>query len=139
MEALVGAVAHRDARHVLKGIEVYTMGYQIFNRLAQELSRWLPLAKTAGSDSHVYWTIGLGQTGFEGSTAADLRFALEHMATTPIPAPNDFSIMPILGWIGHVTLRRFGIIAQNLTPDGPILVERVKLDPATRPLPKRRR
>ena len=35
MEALVGAVAHEQARHVLKGIEVYTMGYQIFNRLAQ--------------------------------------------------------------------------------------------------------
>jgi predicted metal-dependent phosphoesterase TrpH len=138
MEALVGAVAHERARHVLKGIEVYTMGYQIFNRLAQKLSRWLPLAKTAGSDSHVYWTIGMGQTRFDGSTAADLRLALENMATTPVPAPTKFSLMPILGWLGHVTLRRFGIIAQNLYPDGPIIVQRVKLDPATRPIPKRR-
>lgn len=139
MEALVGAVAHEQARHVLKGIEVYTMGYQIFNRLAQKLSRWLPLAKTAGSDSHVYWTIGMGQTKFEGNTAAELRFALENMATTPVPAPTDFSFKPIMGWMGHVTLRRFGIIAQNVSPDDPIVVRRVMLDPATRPIPKRRR
>lgn len=136
MDALVGAVAHENARYVLKGIEVYNMGYQIFNRLAQKLSRWLPLAKTAGSDSHVYWTIGMGQTSFEGSTAADLRLALESMSTTPIPAPTKFTLMPILGWMGHVTLRRFGILAQNLTPDGPITIQRVRLDPATRPLSK---
>lgn len=139
MEALVGAVAHKHARHVLKGIEVYNMGHQVFNRLAQKLSRWLPLAKTAGSDSHVYWTIGMGQTGFAGNTSADLRCALENMATTPIPAPTKFTLLPILGWMGHVTLRRFGIIAQNVSPYDPIVVRRVLLDPATRPVPKRRR
>ena len=137
MSALVGAVAHERAKHVLKGIEVYNMGYQIFNRLAQKLSRWLPLAKTAGSDSHVYWTIGMGQTRFEGNTAADLRRALENMATTPIPVPTKFTLAPILAWMGHVTLRRFGILAQNLSPDSPITVQRVKLDPATRPIPKK--
>lgn len=138
MDALVGAVAHEHARHVLKGIEVYNMGYQIFNRLAQKLSFWLPLAKTAGSDSHVYWTIGMGQTHFEGHTANDLRLALENMSTKPVPAPKKFTPIPILGWIGHVTLRRFGILAQNLSPNDPIIVRRVKIDPATRPIPKRR-
>lgn len=138
MDALVGAVAHERAKQVLKGIEVYNMGYQIFNRLAQKLARWLPLAKTAGSDSHVYWTIGMGQTSFEGSTAADVRLALESMSTAPVPAPAKFTLIPILAWMGHSVLRRFGILAQNLSPDSPITVQRVRLDPATRPIPRRR-
>lgn len=138
MEALVGAVAHQSARHVLRGIEVYNMGYQIFNHLAQKISPWLPLAKTAGSDSHVYWTVGVGQTGFAGYKAADLRRALETMSTIPIPAPTKFTLTPILGWMGHVILRRFGYVAQNFSPDGPIVIRRNKLDRPTVPIGKRR-
>jgi hypothetical protein len=139
MDALVGAVAHNAAKYVLRGIEVYNMGYQIFNHLAQKISPWLPLAKTAGSDSHVYWTVGIGQTGFAGYKAADLRRALETMSTIPIPAPTKFTLTPILGWMGHVILRRFGYVAQNFSPDSPIVIRRNTLDRPTVPLGKRRR
>lgn len=139
MDALVGAVAHNSAKYILRGLEVYNMGHQIFNHLAQKISPWLPLAKTAGSDSHVYWTVGIGQTGFAGFTAADLRRALENMATIPIPAPTKFSLAPILGWMGSVILRRFGYVAQNLASDLPIIVKRNKFDHPTSPIPKRRK
>jgi predicted metal-dependent phosphoesterase TrpH len=139
MEALVGAVAHQSARHVLRGLEVYNMGHQIFNHLAQKISPWLPLAKTAGSDSHVYWTVGIGQTGFAGFTAADLRRALENMATIPIPAPTKFTLAPILGWMGQTVLRRFGYVAQNFSLDTPIVIRRNSLDRPTVPNIKERR
>jgi hypothetical protein len=139
MDALVGAVAHKSARHVLRGLEVYNMGHQIFNHLAQKISPWLPLAKTAGSDSHVYWTVGIGQTGFAGFTAADLRRALENMSTIPIPAPTKFTLAPIVGWMGSVILRRFGYVAQNLASDLPIVILRNKYDRPTVPVPIRRK
>ncbi len=120
MDALMGAIAHDDAKQVLRGIEVYNMGHQIFNHLAQKISPWLPLAKTAGSDSHVYWTIGMGQTGFKGTSVADLFEALATISTTPIPSPRKFSLAPLIGWVGHVFLRRLGVVAQNFSPDGPI-------------------
>lgn len=137
MKALVGAVAHNSAKHVIKGLEVYNMGYQIFNHLVQKISPWLPLARTAGSDSHVYWTVGIGQTAFPGLSAADLRRALENMATIPIPAPTKFTLAPILGWMGHVILRRFGYVAQNLSPEGPIVIQRNTLDRPTVPIGRR--
>ena len=139
MDALVGAVAHPSARHVLKGLEVYNMGHQIFNHLAQKISPWLPLAKTAGSDSHVYWTVGIGQTGFAGFTAADLRQALENMTTIPIPAPTKFTLAPILGWMGSTILRRFGYVARNVASDSPIVIQRNTLERPTSPNPDRQK
>lgn len=138
MDALVGAIAHNSAKHVLRGIEVYNMGHQIFNHLVQKISPWLPLAKTAGSDSHVYWTVGIGQTAFAGYKAADLRRALEKRSTIPISAPMKFTLTPIFGWMGHVILRRFGYVAQNLSPDSPIIIQRKTLDRPTIPIGKRR-
>ena len=137
MDALVGAVAHQSAKHVIRGIEVYNMGHQIFNYLVQKISPWLPLAKTAGSDSHVYWTVGIGQTGFAGFKAADLRRALENMTTIPIQAPTKFNLAPIISWMGHVILRRFGYVAENLSPEDPIIIQRNTLDRPTIPLGKR--
>jgi len=139
MDALMGAIAHDDAKQVLMGIEVYNMGHQIFNHLAQKISPWLPLAKTAGSDSHVYWTVGMGQTGFQGTGVTDLYESLATMATTPIPSPRKFSPAPLIGWMGHVLLRHFGVVAQNFSPDGPIKIQHNKFDKPTVPLKRQHR
>jgi len=139
IDALMGAIAHNDAKQVLRGIEVYNMGHQIFNHLAQKISPWLPLAKIAGSDSHIYWTVGVGQTGFEGTTVTDLYQALVNLSTTPIPSPRKFSPTPIIGWMGHVILRRLGFVAQNLSSDAPITIQRNKSERPTVPLGERRR
>ena len=58
------------------------------------------------------------------------------MATIPIPAPTKFTLAPILGWMGQTVLRRFGYVAQNLSSDMPIVIQRNKLDRPT--VPRRR-
>ena len=83
--------------------------------------------------------MGVGQTGFAGYKAANLRRALETMSTIPIPAPTKFTLAPILGWMGYVILRRFGYVAQNFSPDDPIVIQRNKMDRPTVPLGKRRK
>lgn len=125
LEALEEVVAHKDARQVLKGYEVYNMGYEIFTRQVRTLATELPLARMASSDAHIHWTIGNGRTGFKGHTAEDLRKAIENRKTTPIPAPQNFTLRPILSWMGLVLLRRFGYVTDNLIPEGPIRIRRL--------------
>ena len=127
MHALKYALAHERARQVLKGIEMYNMGHEIFTRQVKQLASELPLAQIGSSDSHIHWTIGSGRTGFEGHTLDDLRAALENRTTIPIPAPYSFSLRPILNWMGMVLLRRFGYVSDNLDPEKPMLIRRMAL------------
>ena len=46
MEVVIGAMTQPRAKGVLKGIETYNMSTQAFDKLAQKLSVYLPLAKT---------------------------------------------------------------------------------------------
>lgn len=127
MEAIVAAMADEKAQKVLKGIEVYNMGHEIFNQDAQKFSHFLPLSKVAASDSHVFWTVGVGYTEFPGKTAADLRRALENFSTTAVPADYKFTLKPILAWAGHMLLRHFGYVAENTTPQEPVKIQHVML------------
>lgn len=120
MDSILRAHAHPQATKVLTGIEVYNMGYEIFTRRVKKLTARLPLAKTAGSDSHVYWTIGVGRTGFEGHTAEHLRLALENNETEAIPAPSTFSMRPIIGWMGLTVRRWLGFVSDSMGPNQPI-------------------
>jgi predicted metal-dependent phosphoesterase TrpH len=70
MEAVLGALTNPRAKGALKGIETHNMGTQNFDKIAQKLSIYLPLAKIASSDAHIYWAIGAGRTEFPGETAA---------------------------------------------------------------------
>lgn len=89
-ETIRAALEDPRAREILVGIE--TMNTGLFhlgsNQGAQQLNDELKLASTGGSDSHVFWTIGYGYTEFEGTTAQDLRRALEAHATTSNRLPN---------------------------------------------------
>jgi predicted metal-dependent phosphoesterase TrpH len=130
MESVVAAIADEKAQKVLKGIEVYNMGHEIFNKDAQKFSLFLPLSKVAASDSHVFWTVGVGHTEFPGRTAMDLRAALEDFKTLAVPADYKFTLRPILAWAGHMLMRRFGYVAENTTPQEPIKIQHVSFSPA---------
>jgi predicted metal-dependent phosphoesterase TrpH len=125
LHALEEVMAHKAARKILKGYEVYNMGYEIFTQQVKALSAELPLARMASSDAHIHWTIGNGRTGFRGQTAEELRIAIEKRKTVPIPAPQHFTLRPILSWMGLVLLRRFGYVSDNLTPEEPIRIRRL--------------
>ncbi|MBX3036162.1 MAG: PHP domain-containing protein [Anaerolineales bacterium] len=120
MEAVLGAMTNPRAKAVLKGIETHNMGTQNFDRVAQKLSIYLPLAKIASSDAHIYWAIGAGRTEFDGTTANQLRDAIENNATTPIPYEEEFSAKAIFSWVHRITLRRFGYASDAITSNQPI-------------------
>jgi predicted metal-dependent phosphoesterase TrpH len=113
MQAVLGAITNPRAKAVLFGIETHNMGTQNFDRLVQKLSIYLPLAKIASSDAHVYWAIGAGRTEFIGKTANDLRAAIETHSTLPIPYEEEFSARAVLSWVHRITLRKFGYASDS--------------------------
>ena len=120
MESVVGALTDPRSKAVLKGIETHNMGTQAFDTIAQKLSIYLPLAKIASSDAHVYWAIGAGRTEFPGTTAQELRNAIEHNTTVPIPYEEEFSARAILSWVRRITMRRFGYASDTPSASQPI-------------------
>lgn len=113
MEAVLGALTNPRAKGALKGIETHNMGTQNFDKIAQKLSIYLPLAKIASSDAHIYWAIGAGRTEFPGETAADLRMALEKNTTVPIPYEEEFSAKAVISWVRRIAMRRLGGYASD--------------------------
>lgn len=120
MESVLGVLTNSKVKHILKGIETHNMGTQNFDRIVQKLSIYLPLAKIASSDAHIYWAIGAGRTEFAGTTANDLRAAIETNSTIPIPYEEEFSARAILSWVHRIALRRFGYASDAITSTQPI-------------------
>jgi len=125
MESVVGALTNARAKAVLKGMETHNMGTQAFDSTAQKLSIYLPLAKIASSDAHVYWAIGAGRTEFDGQTAQDLRRAIENNATRPIPYDEEFSAKAIFSWVRRIALRRFGYASDTASASQPINTQKL--------------
>lgn len=113
MESVLGALNNPRAKAALKGIETHNMGTQNFDKIAQKISIYLPLAKIASSDAHIYWAIGAGRTEFPGKTAADLRIALEKNTTVPIPYEEESSARAVMSWVRRIAMRRFGGYASD--------------------------
>jgi predicted metal-dependent phosphoesterase TrpH len=125
MESVVAALTNPHVKTTLKGIETHNMGTQAFDTVAQKLSIYLPLAKIASSDAHVYWAIGAGRTQFEGKTAQDLRGAIENNATTPIPYEEEFSAKAIFSWARRIALRSFGYASDASSASQPINTQKL--------------
>jgi hypothetical protein len=125
MEAVVGALTNPRAKGALKGMETHNMGTQSFDSVAQKLSIYLPLAKIASSDAHIYWAIGAGRTEFPGETAQDLRKALDQNTTVPIPYEEEFSARAILSWVRRMTLRRLGYASDSPSASQPINTQKL--------------
>ncbi|GAB1470399.1 CehA/McbA family metallohydrolase [Chloroflexota bacterium] len=120
MEAVLGALANPIAKLSLKGIETHNMGTQNFDKVARKLSVFLPFAKIASSDAHIYWAIGAGRTEFSGKTAQDLRTALEKNETVPIPYEGESSAKAVLSWLRRIALRKFGYASDITSASAPI-------------------
>jgi len=120
MEAVLGALANPIAKLPLKGIETHNMGTQNFDKVARKLSVFLPFAKIASSDAHIYWAIGAGRTEFSGKTAQDLRTALEKNETVPIPYEGESSAKAVLSWLRRIALRKFGYASDITSASAPI-------------------
>lgn len=120
MESVLGALTNPRAKSILKGIETHNMGTQNFDRIAQKLSIYLPLAKIASSDAHIYWAIGAGRTEFNGKTSNDLRAAIQTNTTVPIPYEEEFSARAVLSWVHRIALRRFGYASDSKSITTPI-------------------
>ena len=125
MESVVGALTNPHAKAVLKGMETHNMGTQAFDTTAQKLSIYLPLAKIASSDAHVYWAIGAGRTEFAGETAQDLRKAIENNTTVPIPYEEEFSAKAIFSWVRRIAMRRFGYASDTSSASQPINTQKL--------------
>lgn len=67
----------------LDGIEVHNAGIALpgMNRMAQRLATTLHIAALGNSDAHTLGGIASGVTRFPGSSAADLRQAIDHAQT----------------------------------------------------------
>ncbi|MCB0103093.1 MAG: PHP domain-containing protein [Anaerolineales bacterium] len=134
MESVLGALADQRAKVPLKGIETHNMGTQNFDKVARKLSVFLPLAKIASSDAHIYWAIGAGRTQFEGKTAEDVRTALLNNKTTPIPYEGESSAIAVLSWVRRIAMRKFGYASDVVSASTPIntqqmsqsMIQRVK-------------
>jgi predicted metal-dependent phosphoesterase TrpH len=124
VESVVNVFNHPRSKGVLKGIEVYNMATRSFGDVVEKLSAFLPLAKTAASDAHVYWAIGVGRTQFKGSTANDLRVALEKASTIPIPFDGQMPAPPLLSWLRRIFLRKLGYASDATSAASPVNTQR---------------
>ncbi len=74
------------------------------NRVAGQLARRIGLAVTGGSDAHTPGAVGSGITRFAGTTAADLRHALETRQTATEGA--SWHIREYIAYLRHERQRR---------------------------------
>src|SRR5205814_2331433 len=127
MDKVIGILNKPDLKSVLRGIEIYNMTTQPFDEKVQKISSYLPFAKTAGSDAHVYWAIGTGTTEFEGTTAAELRTALENAKTIPHPYEEDLTRKYIFNWLRRITMRKLGYVSHSTASTENIITQRMDL------------
>jgi predicted metal-dependent phosphoesterase TrpH len=125
MEAVLGALANPRAKGPLKGLETHNMGTQNFDGVARKLSVFLPFAKIAASDAHIYWAIGAGRTSFPGKTAEALRSALENNATVPIPYEGESSALAVLSWARRMAMRKLGYASDAASASTPIDTQQI--------------
>jgi predicted metal-dependent phosphoesterase TrpH len=99
-EAILEALTDPDVAATLLGLEVYNAGLPLLrnNREAQRLGDRVGLAQLANSDSHLLWTIGMCATEYPGTSALNLRHALEHRLTVPLVGARPFRFFTDWAW-----------------------------------------
>jgi hypothetical protein len=128
MDNVISVLTKPALKNILRGIEVYNMTTQPFDERVQRLSAYLPFSQTAGSDAHVYWAIGTGKTEFRGTTAKELRTALELGITIPHPyEEQDLMRKYIFNWLRRITMRRLGYVSHVSETEEAISTQRMDL------------
>lgn len=128
-EAIRQALKYPDVARTLVGIEAINAGlfHQDSNFLATALARSLPVAQVANSDSHILETIGFGMTEFEGTTAADLRRALESRQTRAVVHHRAKPSLVVPAWLRSFLLKKAGWVQWTPHPRQPMRLGRAGL------------
>ncbi|HSG43211.1 MAG TPA: PHP-associated domain-containing protein [Anaerolineales bacterium] len=126
MDKVIDGQTKPALKNVLRGIEVYNMTTQPWDERVQRLSAYLPFSRTAGIDAHVYWAIGTGKTEFRGTTAAELRTALEQGITIPHPYEEQALMQKyIFNWLRRITMRRLGYVSHAAATEDIVSTQRM--------------
>jgi predicted metal-dependent phosphoesterase TrpH len=127
MDSVVSILTMPDLKNVLRGIEVYNMTVEPFSDRVKRVAAYLPFSQTAGSDAHVHWAIGLGKTEFRGTTATELRTALEHGITIPHPYEKEIMWPYLFNWFRRITMRRLGYVSHAAVTEEQVSTQRMDL------------
>lgn len=116
------ALMDPDVARILVGIEVYNAGLvnQRSNLAALLLAQGLPVAQVGNSDAHLLWMIGRGATHFPGTSAQELRAALEGRTTQPVVGAACQPVRMAGHMVVRMLLRKAGFVAWNAGPQAPI-------------------
>ncbi len=125
-ETIRRTLTNPDLAKVLVGIEVFNAGLlqPSGNAVAQELANTLPVAQVGNSDAHLLWMIGKGATSFQGTSARQLRRALEAGLTRPVRSKLDSRLFLAAHWISRYALRKAGWVSSNAGPQAPLRLSR---------------
>lgn len=113
------ALNNQNAKEILVGIEAYNGGlvYTRRNPMVEDESALLPLAQLGNSDSHVLNMIGQGSSWFKGSTASDLRNAIQNHSTRPRRGQGLTGAAVLTSYVPKYLLRKLGWVSWNSAPD----------------------
>src|SRR5271157_1826283 len=125
-ETIRSTLQKPDLAKILVGIEVFNAGlFRLSgNGLAQRLADGLAVAQTGSSDAHLLWMLGKGATSFQGSSAQQLRRALETGLTQPVRCKPDSRLFLAADWISRYALRKAGWVSTNAGPYAPLRLTR---------------
>ncbi|MBK8428688.1 MAG: PHP domain-containing protein [Lewinellaceae bacterium] len=90
MEAVLGALTNPRAKGALKGIETHNMGTQNFDKIAQKLSIYLPLAKIASSDAHIFGPLVRGAQNSPAKPLPICEWRWRKIPPCPFPTKRNF-------------------------------------------------
>jgi predicted metal-dependent phosphoesterase TrpH len=126
-ETIWKALQNPRVAHCLVGVEAFNGGlvYTRTNPMVAGMAKMLPLAKVGNSDAHVLPMIGRGSTEFEGTTALDLRKALETNQTTVREGKGLDGLDVLKTYIPRYVLRKLGWAAWNAHPEAPVRYVRI--------------
>ncbi len=96
-----------ELARVLVGIEAFNAGllHMADNAIATALARDLPVARLGNSDAHIVRMIGTGTTWFQGTSAQDLRRALEAHSTEEVVFRPRPRLLLLSEWGARLALR----------------------------------
>jgi predicted metal-dependent phosphoesterase TrpH len=124
---IIAALQFPEVRRVLVGVEAFNGGlvYTRRNPGVEARAKALPLAQVSNSDAHVLRMIGQGATFFPGTTAVELRQALE-TGTTEVRKGHGLGGVEVLrDFIPRYLLRKMGWVVHNTDPRAPLTMTRI--------------
>ncbi len=127
--SILNALLHPKTNKILVGVESLNAGifYPKSNTYARDFTRMNAVAEVGNSDSHILHTIGDGMTLYPGSSAHDLRWALENHRTRALTRKSVTSGLGILGrWLPLYLLRSAGWVTWNMSPQTPLKFGRME-------------